>query len=95
MNYVTEFCALNKALNKTHLNLFNITVTMGGGVSQCENQAMEVFKSHSSKEQVPFIGDYVRIVCAICNKFFPPLSSSVDKEADESEAAKMLHYHEK
>lgn len=24
--------------------------------------------------QVPFIGDYTRIVCAISNKFFPPLS---------------------
>ena len=41
--------------------------------------------------QVPFIGDYVRIVCAISNKFFPPLSSTVDRDADESEAAKMRH----
>ena len=41
--------------------------------------------------QVPFIRDYVRIVCAISNKFFPPLSSTVDRDADESEAAKMRH----
>ncbi|KAK3095980.1 hypothetical protein FSP39_021599 [Pinctada imbricata] len=41
--------------------------------------------------QVPNIGDYVRIVCALSNKYFPPLNPTLDHEADESEAAKMLH----
>ncbi|XP_061191748.1 uncharacterized protein LOC133199988 [Saccostrea echinata] len=41
--------------------------------------------------QIPFIGDYVRIVCALSNRFFPPLSKSDSNEADDAEAAKMLY----
>ncbi|WAR21652.1 hypothetical protein MAR_015626 [Mya arenaria] len=29
-----------------------------------------------SRSQVPFIGDFVQIICAVCNKYLPPLSSS-------------------
>lgn len=39
--------------------------------------------------QVPYIGDYIRIVCAISNKFLPPLSPAHDD--DVAVAAKMLH----
>ncbi|XP_078340851.1 uncharacterized protein LOC111112081 [Crassostrea virginica] len=39
--------------------------------------------------QIPFIGDYVRIVAALCNKYRPPLS--VSSEEDQELAAKMLH----
>ncbi|XP_062598202.1 uncharacterized protein LOC134259614 [Saccostrea cucullata] len=40
--------------------------------------------------QIPYVGDYVRIISAICNKYKPPLSSG---EADEdlATAYKMLH----
>ncbi|WAR12349.1 LOW QUALITY PROTEIN: hypothetical protein MAR_026529 [Mya arenaria] len=38
--------------------------------------------------QVPFIGDYVKIKCAVCNKYLPPLSSSTDD--DERQAQQML-----
>ncbi|XP_062577231.1 uncharacterized protein LOC134239089 [Saccostrea cucullata] len=41
--------------------------------------------------QIPFIGDYVRIVCALSNRFSPPLSKSNNTEADDAEAAKMLY----
>lgn len=41
--------------------------------------------------QIPFVGDYVRIVCALSNKFFPPLSKSHSIEEDEADAAKMLY----
>ena len=41
--------------------------------------------------QIPNIGDYVRIVCAVSNKFSPPLSSCTSKDEDDAEAAKMLH----
>lgn len=39
--------------------------------------------------QIPFIGDYVIIVAALCNKYRPPISRS--SEEDEQAAAKMLH----
>ncbi|XP_065923262.1 uncharacterized protein [Magallana gigas] len=38
--------------------------------------------------QIPFIGDYVKIVCSISNKYYPPLSSG-DRDADMAVAAKM------
>lgn len=40
--------------------------------------------------QIPYIGDYTRIISSICNKYLPPLCSS-EKENDELLAAKMLH----
>ncbi|CAC5389445.1 unnamed protein product [Mytilus coruscus] len=40
-------------------------------------------------KQVPYIGDYVCIVCGISNKYLPPLSPGCDNE--EVLAAKMLH----
>ncbi|XP_062619215.1 uncharacterized protein LOC134280774 [Saccostrea cucullata] len=43
--------------------------------------------------QIPFIGDYVRIVAALCNKYRPPLSVSSDE--DKQLAAKMLHLSER
>ena len=39
--------------------------------------------------QIPFIGDYVRIVAALCNKYRPPLCKAADD--DQSLAAKMLY----
>lgn len=39
--------------------------------------------------QVPFIGDYVRIVCTISNKFAPPLARTTTD--DEHLAAKMRY----
>lgn len=45
--------------------------------------------------QVPFIGDFVRIVCAICNKYYPPLSSPQQIEEDNNIATKMLQQHQK
>ncbi|CAC5423661.1 unnamed protein product [Mytilus coruscus] len=41
--------------------------------------------------QIPFIGDFVRIVCALSNKYAPPLSQCTDVESDQLEAAKMIH----
>ena len=38
--------------------------------------------------QVPFIGDFIKIICAVCNKYLPPLSSST--EADEAQGQHML-----
>ncbi|XP_062579084.1 uncharacterized protein LOC134241007 [Saccostrea cucullata] len=40
--------------------------------------------------QVPFIGDYVRIVCAISNKYLPPLSTG-NADDDEALANKMQY----
>ncbi|CAC5391329.1 unnamed protein product [Mytilus coruscus] len=40
--------------------------------------------------QIPFIGDFVRIVCALSNKYAPPLSQCRDVESDQLEAAKMV-----
>ncbi|CAC5404613.1 unnamed protein product [Mytilus coruscus] len=41
--------------------------------------------------QIPFIGDFVRIVRALSNKYAPPLSQCRDVESDQLEAAKMIH----
>ena len=41
--------------------------------------------------QVPFIGEFVKIVCAISNRFFRDLSVTTDSEEDTLLAAKMLH----
>ena len=38
--------------------------------------------------QVPYIGDYVNIVCALSNKFFPPLISA-SQDGDHALASKM------
>lgn len=38
--------------------------------------------------QIPYIGDYVRIVCALCNAFRPPRVK--DKPEDETIANRML-----
>jgi hypothetical protein len=35
---------------------------------------------------VPYISENIKIICAICNKFFPPLSSGAAEE-DEILAA--------
>ncbi|XP_062619706.1 uncharacterized protein LOC134281247 [Saccostrea cucullata] len=40
--------------------------------------------------QIPFIGDYVRIVCALCNRFTSVLSSG-NAEEDQAMTLKMLH----
>ena len=40
--------------------------------------------------QIPHIGDYVRIVSALCNKYRPPLSTG-DLEEDTVTAAKMKY----
>ncbi|XP_060588759.1 uncharacterized protein LOC132744157 [Ruditapes philippinarum] len=45
--------------------------------------------------QIPFIGDFVRIVCSISNKYFPPLSSTDQSESDVAMAAKMVRLLEK
>lgn len=40
--------------------------------------------------QIPYVGDYVRIISAICNKYSPPLSSG-ETEQDIAIAAKMVY----
>ena len=39
--------------------------------------------------QVPFIGDYVRIVCAISNRYFPALGRTVNVDDDIQLAREM------
>ncbi|CAC5380048.1 unnamed protein product [Mytilus coruscus] len=39
--------------------------------------------------QVPFIGDYIRIVCAISNKYLPPLSKATNEDEDINLATQM------
>ncbi|WAR02815.1 hypothetical protein MAR_009373 [Mya arenaria] len=36
----------------------------------------EVANTSRFVTKVPFIGDFVQIICAVCNKYLPPLSSS-------------------
>ncbi|CAC5378408.1 unnamed protein product [Mytilus coruscus] len=39
--------------------------------------------------KVPFIGDYIRIVCAISNKYLPPLSKATNEDEDINLATQM------
>ncbi|CAC5369412.1 unnamed protein product [Mytilus coruscus] len=39
--------------------------------------------------QVPFIGDYIRIVCAISNKYLPPLRKATNEDEDINLATQM------
>ena len=39
--------------------------------------------------QVPFIGDYVRIVCAISNRYFPVLGRTINEDDDIQLAREM------
>ncbi|CAG2229897.1 unnamed protein product [Mytilus edulis] len=50
-----------------------------------------VFFNHvMPNSQIPYIGDYLRIVCSICNKYFKPLSSG-DPEEDQLLGCKMIY----
>ena len=40
--------------------------------------------------QIPFIGDFVRIVCAVSNKYLPPINATKDAEEDQLTASRML-----
>ena len=40
--------------------------------------------------QVPYTGDYVKIVCAISNKYMPPINATKDSEEDQLTAFRML-----
>ena len=40
--------------------------------------------------QIPFIGDFVRIVCALSNEYFPPLSDPAQNVSDVVMPTKML-----
>ena len=40
--------------------------------------------------QIPFIGDFVRIVCAVSNKYLPPINATKDTEEDQLIASRML-----
>ncbi|XP_021351029.1 uncharacterized protein LOC110454009 isoform X2 [Mizuhopecten yessoensis] len=44
--------------------------------------------------QIPYVGDIVRIVCAICNKFSTPISTG-DAEKDQVIGSKMLYLSKK
>ncbi|KAL4231065.1 hypothetical protein ACF0H5_008648 [Mactra antiquata] len=40
--------------------------------------------------QIPFICDYINIVCGICNKYLPPLNSTSNDEYDQVMASQLL-----
>lgn len=40
--------------------------------------------------QIPFIGDFVRIVCAVSNKYLPPINATNNTEEDQLIAGRML-----
>ncbi|XP_056007177.1 uncharacterized protein LOC125665391 [Ostrea edulis] len=41
--------------------------------------------------QIPYIGDYVKIVCVLSNKYFSELNTCLSRDDDEAQAAKMLY----
>ena len=40
--------------------------------------------------QIPFIGDYIRILCGIANKYMPAINATKDAEEDTLTASRML-----
>ncbi|CAC5400666.1 unnamed protein product [Mytilus coruscus] len=50
-----------------------------------------VFFNHvMPNSEIPYIGEYLRIVCSICNKYFKPLSSG-DTQEDQLLGCKMIY----
>ncbi|CAC5375584.1 unnamed protein product [Mytilus coruscus] len=50
-----------------------------------------IFFNHvMPNSQIPYIGEYLRIVCSICNKYFKPLSSG-DPQEDQLLRCKMIY----
>ena len=49
---------------------------------------LEIFIQDTTDKSYPYIGDYVRIVSAITNKYHPSLSQPTSHSADEAEATK-------
>lgn len=48
----------------------------------------KIFKNTLSNNHIPVIGDYIRIVCALCNAFRP--SRVLDTSSDSLKAERML-----
>ena len=47
-------------------------------LADCKNNDAGILNTHGRtvpNTQIPFIGDYVRIVSALCNRYSPPLST--------------------
>lgn len=81
----------DKQLLTLDSNLLRVVTKVRWVVEACNgrlNQWQYLAKTLPNS-QIPFIGDYVRVVAALCNKYRPPISRS--SEEDEQIAAKMLH----
>ena len=58
-------------------------VTKVRWVVESANGRIKKWKVLSNKlpnSQIPYVGDYVRIVCSLCNAFRPPLVTSTDSD---------------
>ncbi|XP_062603051.1 uncharacterized protein LOC134264781 [Saccostrea cucullata] len=53
-------------------------------------KSWKYFEKVIPNTQIPFIADYIQIICGLCNKYLPPLSSG-SQEEDEAVGCKMLH----
>lgn len=80
-----------KQLSTIDSNLSRVVTKVRWVVEACNGRLKQwqYLSKTLPNSQIPFIGDYVRIVAALCNKYRPPISRS--SEEDEQVAAKMLH----
>ena len=68
--------------------VFNFQVRWVVEAANARIKRWKYFANILQTNQVPYISENTKIICAICNKFFPPLSSGAAEE-DEILAAKM------
>lgn len=53
-------------------------------------KSWKYFEKILPNSQLPYVGEFLQIVCGICNRYFPPLSSG-DPQEDELIGTKMLY----
>jgi hypothetical protein len=68
--------------------VFNFQVRWVVEAANARIKRWKYFANILPTNQVPYISENTKIICAICNKFFPPLSSGAAEE-DEIIATKM------
>ena len=48
--------------------------------ANCRIKKWKVLSNIMPNSQIPYVGDYVKIVCSLCNAFRPPLVTSTDSD---------------
>jgi hypothetical protein len=81
-----------KQLTTEHSNTSRLVTKIRWVVESANGRlkSWKYFEKVIPNSQIPNIGDYIQIICSLCNKYLPPLSTG-SQEEDEAVGCKMLH----